>query len=116
MTGIDGQIPSDAREITTGQANRVWLVSHPLPYVLKHYGDPSRAANEAAALQLLAAHSIPAPRLMAVAPGDSPGWTAQTVVHPEPVPAERLLDELAAGHLPSVCRPRYPAGRGRRRR
>ncbi|TQF04390.1 phosphotransferase [Kitasatospora acidiphila] len=92
---LDGRVPSGAREITTGQANRVWYVDQPAPYVLKHYGDPARAANEAAALRLLAAHHIPAPRLLATAPDDHPGWTAQTAVHPDPIPAEHLLDELA---------------------
>jgi len=96
MTTIDGHVPPGASEITTGQANRVWRIDDSaVPYVLKHYGDPARAANEAAALQLLAAHRIPAPRLLAIDTGPRPGWTAQSTVHPEPVPTEHLLDELA---------------------
>ncbi len=66
---IDGRIPAGARELTTGQANRVWYVDDPVPYVLKHYGDPARAANEAAALTLLAQHHAPAPRLLEADPG-----------------------------------------------
>lgn len=111
MTATQDRGPSGAREITTGQANRVWLIERPFPHVLKQYGDPGRAANEAAALQLLAAHGIPAPRLLAVALEDSPAWIAQTAVHPEPVAAERLVDELAEP-LAAVHRIRGPyAGR-----
>jgi aminoglycoside phosphotransferase (APT) family kinase protein len=96
MTTIDGHVPSDASEITTGQANRVWRIDNAVvPYVLKRYGDPARAANEAATLRLLAAHRVPAPRLLAVDSAPRPGWTAQSTVHPDPVPADRLLDELA---------------------
>lgn len=34
MTAITGQVPDGAREITTGQANRVWYVDGTVPYVL----------------------------------------------------------------------------------
>ncbi|MET8183937.1 phosphotransferase, partial [Streptomyces sp. NPDC005336] len=80
MTAINGRVPDDAREITTGQANRVWYVDGPVPYVLKHYGDPARAANEAAALTLLARHRAPSPRLLEADSGASPAWTAQSAV------------------------------------
>ncbi|MFF2927624.1 phosphotransferase family protein [Streptomyces celluloflavus] len=95
MNGIDGRVPPSAREITTGQANRVWSVDGPTPYVLKHYGDLSRAANEAAALRLLATHRAPAPQLLAAAPYDTPPWTAQTALRANPVPADRYLEDLA---------------------
>ncbi|MFF9340019.1 phosphotransferase family protein [Streptomyces sp. NPDC014773] len=103
MAAIDGRVPDGAREITTGQANRVWYVDGPVPYVLKHYGDPNRAANEAAALALLAMHGAPAPELLGSGPGGSPAWTAQTAVHAEPVPADQLLHELV-GPLAAVHR------------
>ncbi|WP_187412973.1 phosphotransferase family protein [Streptomyces sp. WAC01526] len=88
-------MPPDARDITTGQANRVWSVDASTPYILKRYGDPARAANEAAALRLLATHSIPGPRLLAAGSRGRQAWTAQTTVHAEPVPADRFLDEIA---------------------
>ena len=103
MTAINGRVPEGAREITTGQANRVWYVDGPTPYVLKHYGDPARAANEAAALVLLAQHRLPAPRLLEADREARPAWTAQSVVHAEPVPTGRLLRELA-GPLTAVHR------------
>jgi len=92
---IDGTVPPGAREITTGQANRVWYINGTRPYILKHYTDPGRAANETAALTLLAAHHTPAPRLIAAQPDHPQPWTAQTTVHGEPVPAGELLHELA---------------------
>ncbi|WP_413252090.1 phosphotransferase family protein [Streptomyces caniferus] len=95
MNGIDGGVPPDAPEISTGQANRVWSVTAPTPYVLKHYGDPSRAANEAAALGLLADHGVPGPRLLAANTDTTPPWTAQTLIRADPTPADRFLDELA---------------------
>lgn len=96
MDGIDGRIPPSAREITTGQANRVWSVEGPTPYILKHYGDPSRAANEAAALRLLTSHRAPCPQLLAASSGSStPPWTAQAVLHAKPVPINRFLVDLA---------------------
>ncbi|MCZ1008115.1 phosphotransferase family protein [Streptomyces lydicus] len=96
MDGIDGRVPPSAREITTGQANCVWSVEGPTPYILKHYGDPSRAANEAAALRLLARHRAPAPQLLAASSGSiSPPWTAQAALHAKPVPIDRFLAELA---------------------
>ncbi len=96
MDGIDGRVPLNARDITTGQANRVWSVGGPTPYILKHYGDPSRAANEAAALRLMATHHAPAPQLLAASSGSStPPWTAQTALHAKPVPVDRLLADLA---------------------
>lgn len=61
---IDGRVPDGAAEITTGQANRVWYVGGREPYILKHYSDPARAANEAAALALLTHHQAPSPRLL----------------------------------------------------
>ncbi|TLQ39406.1 hypothetical protein FEF34_39190 [Streptomyces marianii] len=61
---IDGRVPDGATEITTGQANRVWYIGGREPYVLKHYRDPARAANEAAALTLLTHHRAPGPRLL----------------------------------------------------
>ncbi|QRX89985.1 phosphotransferase family protein [Streptomyces noursei] len=94
--GIDGRVPSSAREITTGQANRVWSVDGPTPYILKHYGDPSRAANEVAALRLLTRYRAPAPQLLAASSGSStPPWAAQTTLHAKPVPNDRFLTELA---------------------
>ncbi|MCZ1014690.1 phosphotransferase [Streptomyces noursei] len=72
MNGIDGRVPPDAREITTGQANRVWSVDGPTPYILKHYSDPTRAANEAAALRLLATQRAPGPQLLAASWGGPP--------------------------------------------
>ncbi|WP_411142589.1 phosphotransferase family protein [Streptomyces sp. x-80] len=95
MNDIDGRVPPSAREITTGQANRVWSVDGPTPYILKHYGDPSRAANEAAALRLLATHDAPAPQLLAAYRYNTPPWTAQTALHANPVPADRYLEDLA---------------------
>lgn len=95
MTAIDGRVPNGAREITTGQANRVWYVDGPVPYVLKHYGDPARAANEAAALTLLARHQAPAPGLLGTDSAARPAWTAQSAVHAEPVPSSQLLQTLA---------------------
>ncbi|MFC5720310.1 phosphotransferase family protein [Streptomyces gamaensis] len=95
MIVIDGRVPDEAREITTGQANRVWYVDGPVSYVLKHYGDPARAANEAVALTLLTQHQAPAPQLLGADPGAQPAWTAQATVHAEPVPATQLLHELA---------------------
>ncbi len=96
MHGIDGRVPLSAREITTGQANRVWSVEGPTPYILKHYGDPSRAANEAAALRLLTSHRAPCPRLLAASSGSStPPWTAQAALHVKPVPIDRFLADLA---------------------
>ncbi|MBB5939516.1 phosphotransferase family protein [Streptomyces zagrosensis] len=111
MAAIDGQVPSDAQEITTGQANRVWYVDAPVPYVLKHYGDRARAANEAAALALLTQHNGPAPRLLGADPNGRPAWTAQSAVHAEPTPTDRLLDELD-GPLAAVhCIPGQHVGR-----
>jgi len=95
VTAIDGRVPNGAREITTGQANRVWYVDGPVPYVLKHYGDPARAANEAAALTLLARHQAPAPGLLGTDSAARPAWTAQSAVHAEPVPSSQLLQTLA---------------------
>lgn len=111
MAAIDGRVPAGAQELTTGQANRVWYVDGPVPYVLKHYGDPGRAANEAAALTLLTQHGAPAPELLAADPEATQAWTAQTAVHAEPVPAGQFLDELA-GPLAAVHRiPGTHAGR-----
>ncbi|MEW2581327.1 phosphotransferase family protein [Streptomyces syringium] len=96
---MNGTVPDGAREITTGQANRVWHIAGTdgsAPYVLKRYGDPSRAANEAAALTLLAEHGVPAPRLLHAGLADEPAWTGQTALHAAAVPPDRLLDELAA--------------------
>ncbi|MGW9170561.1 phosphotransferase family protein [Streptomyces decoyicus] len=96
MDGIDGRVPPSAREITTGQANRVWSVEGPTPYILKHYGDPSRAANEAAALRLLARHRAPAPQLLAASSDSSTHpWTAQAALHAKPVTIDRFLADLA---------------------
>ncbi|GAA1898926.1 hypothetical protein GCM10009716_05940 [Streptomyces sodiiphilus] len=100
MAGIDGRIPPGAAEITTGQANRVWYVpGPPRPYILKHYRDPARAANEAAALTLLARYGAPAPRLLTANLRVRPAWTAQSAVHATPIPAARLT-----GALPTVLR------------
>ncbi|MFG2139058.1 phosphotransferase family protein [Streptomyces sp. NPDC048650] len=96
VDGIDGRVPPAAREITTGQANRVWSVDGPTPYILKHYGDPSRAANEAAALRLLARRRAPAPQLLGASSGSSaPPWTAQAALHAKPVHLDRFLTDLA---------------------
>lgn len=95
MPAVDGHVPAGAPEITTGQANRVWYVGGAAPYVLKHYGDAARAANEATALALLCQHGAPAPTLLGADPNADPPWTAQAAAHGEPVPAEDLLDELA---------------------
>lgn len=96
MHDIDGRVPLSAREITTGQANRVWSVEGPTPYILKHYGDPSRAANEATALRLLTRHRAPAPQLLAASSGSSaPPWTAQAALHAKPVHLDRFLADLA---------------------
>lgn len=91
---IDGRVPDDATEITTGQANRVWYIGGREPYILKHYSDPARAANEAAALALLTHHRAPSPRLLHADVERRPAWTAQSVVQAEPVPADQILDEL----------------------
>ncbi|MGC5264057.1 phosphotransferase family protein [Streptomyces cyaneofuscatus] len=91
----DGQVPDGAHELSTGQTNRVWYVGGIAPYVLKHYGDAARAANEAAALTLLARHGAPAPTLLSADPRADPPWTAQAAIHGEPVPVQDLLDELA---------------------
>ncbi|MCX4481873.1 aminoglycoside phosphotransferase family protein [Streptomyces cellulosae] len=96
MAVIDGRVPDGAREITTGQANRVWHIEGPVPYVLKHYGDPARAANEAAALALLAQHQAPAPKLLGADPQATPAWTAQSAVHAEPVTAGQFLHRLVS--------------------
>ncbi|GAA1940115.1 phosphotransferase family protein [Kitasatospora viridis] len=95
MARIDGRVPRGAIEITTGQANRVWYITDEVPYVLKHYQDPARAANEAAALALITHHHGPGPRLLAAAPEGRPAWTAQSAVQAEPVPVDRFLKELA---------------------
>ncbi|WP_433857527.1 phosphotransferase family protein [Streptomyces kronopolitis] len=96
MDGIDGRVPPSAREITTGQANRVWSVEGSMPYILKYYGDPSRAANEVAALRLLTSHRAPCPQLLAASRGSStPSWTAQAALHAKPVPIDRFLADLA---------------------
>ncbi|MFE7940578.1 phosphotransferase [Streptomyces griseoincarnatus] len=79
MAVIDGQVPDGAREITTGQANRVWHIDGLVPYVLKHYGDPARAANEAAALALLAQHQAPAPKLLAADPQATPALSRSPI-------------------------------------
>ncbi|KIZ14864.1 phosphotransferase [Streptomyces natalensis] len=84
--GIDGRVPPGAREITTGQANRVWSVDAPTPYILKQYGDPARAANEAAALRLLAEHGVTGPQLLAAEAEATPSWTAQSLVIAQPKP------------------------------
>lgn len=86
MTAIDGRVPEGTLETTTGQTNRVWYVPGPRPYVLKHYGDPGRAANEAAALTLLR-RPAPAPEPLAARPAE--GWTTQSAVDADPVPATR---------------------------
>ncbi|MEU8263087.1 aminoglycoside phosphotransferase family protein [Micromonospora sp. NPDC048999] len=95
MVAIDGRVSDVARELTTGQANRVWYVNGSTPYVLKHYGIAARAANEAAALTLLAAHRAPAPRLLAADPRAAPPWAAQTAVHGPPVTPDQFLDRIA---------------------
>ena len=51
MVVMDGRVPDGVRKIATGQTNRVWYVDAPVPYVLKHYDDPARAANKAAATE-----------------------------------------------------------------
>lgn len=94
MACIDGRVPADADEITTGQANRVWYVPGSTPYVLKHYSDPGRAANEAAALTLLARHRAPSPRLLAADSQARPAWTAQSAIQADPVPAHQLQQQL----------------------
>lgn len=91
---IDGRVPDGATEITTGQANRVWHIGGREPYILKHYSDPGRAANEATALALLTYHRAPSPRLLHADVERQPAWTAQGVVQAEPVPADQFLDEL----------------------
>ncbi|MGW0604152.1 phosphotransferase family protein [Streptomyces sp. NPDC002640] len=101
MGRIDGRVPDGATEITTGQANRVWYIGGREPYVLKHYSDPARAANEAAALTLLTRHRAPGPRLLDADVEGQPAWTAQSAVQAQPVPAERFLDDLA-GPLAAV--------------
>ncbi|MCW7986648.1 hypothetical protein XF35_15450 [Streptomyces platensis subsp. clarensis] len=96
MDGIDGRVPPGAREITTGQANRVWSVEGPTPYILKHYGDPRRAVNEAAALRLLTSHRAPCPQLLAASSCSSnPPWTAQAALHAKPVSIDQFLADLA---------------------
>lgn len=101
MARIDGRVPDGATEITTGQANRVWYIGGHEPYVLKHYSDPARAANEAAALALLTHHGAPGPRLLDADVDGRPAWTAQSAVRARPVPAEQFLDGLA-GPLAAV--------------
>ncbi|MEU4949847.1 hypothetical protein [Streptomyces lavendulae] len=59
MATIDGRVPEGTTEINTGWANSVWYIGGREPYVLKHYSDPARAANEAAALALLTHHRAP---------------------------------------------------------
>ncbi|MEU9279970.1 hypothetical protein [Streptomyces sp. NPDC048341] len=98
---IDGGVPDGATEITTGQANRVWHIGGREPYILKHYSDPARAANEAAALALLTHHRAPSPRLLHTDVERQPAWTAQSVVHGEPVPVDQFLDGLV-GPLAAV--------------
>ncbi|GAB7109569.1 hypothetical protein JCM4814A_78840 [Streptomyces phaeofaciens JCM 4814] len=119
MAVTDGRVPHGAREITTGQANRVWHIDGPAPYVLKHYGDPARAANEAAALTLLAQHRAPAPRLLGADTAAQPPWTAQSAVHAEPVPADQILHELATPlnvvhHIPGAHAGRLAGARHHR--
>ncbi|MGV4927647.1 phosphotransferase (plasmid) [Streptomyces sp. BHT-5-2] len=112
MHGIDGRVPPNAREVTTGQANRVWSVDGPTPYILKHYGDANRGANEAAALRLLARHHAPAPQLFATSSGSSTSpWTAQSVLHAKPVPIDRFLTELAEPLAAIHCIPGTHFGR-----
>lgn len=96
MPAIDGNVPGTAKEITTGQANRVWHVDAAVPYVLKHYGDAGRSANEAAALTVLGVHQAPAPRLLATGRHADTAWTAHAALHADPIPADRFLDEVAA--------------------
>ncbi|MFD4574973.1 phosphotransferase family protein [Streptomyces sp. NPDC058417] len=96
MARIDGRVPDGATEITTGQANRVWYIGGREPYVLKHYSDPARAANEAAALTLLTRHRAPGPRLLDADVEGRPAWTAQSAVQAQPVPADQFLDDLAS--------------------
>lgn len=116
-------IPPGAVEITTGQANRVWRIDAPTPYILKHYRDPARAANEAAALDLLAANNIDAPRLLASGLHTHPAWTAQSIVRGFTQPPEQFPDNAAlpltaihairgphAGRLAGA--PTYPTWRG----
>ncbi|MFH8407628.1 phosphotransferase family protein [Streptomyces sp. NPDC018019] len=95
MGRIDGRVPDSATDITTGQANRVWYIGGREPYVLKHYSDPARAANETAALRLLTHHRAPAPRLLDADVKGQPAWTAQSAVQARPVPTERFPDDLA---------------------
>ncbi|MFI1258973.1 phosphotransferase family protein [Streptomyces netropsis] len=101
MSRIDGRVPEGATEITTGQANRVWYIGGREPYVLKHYSDPARAANETAALRLLTHHRAPSPRLLHADVEGQPAWTAQSAVQAQPVPAQQFLDDLA-GPLAAV--------------
>ncbi|MBB0243511.1 phosphotransferase [Streptomyces alkaliphilus] len=101
MAGIDGRVPDGATEITTGQVNRVWYIGGREAYVLKHYSDPARAANEAAALALLTHHRAPGPRLLDADVKGQPAWTAQSAVQAQPVPADQFLDDLA-GPLAAV--------------
>ncbi|MER5780206.1 phosphotransferase [Streptomyces mobaraensis] len=101
MARIDGRVPDGATEITTGQANRVWYIGGREPYVLKHYSDPARAANEAAALALLTHHGAPSPRLLHADVEAQPPWTAQSAVQARPVRGEQFLDDLA-GPLAAV--------------
>ncbi|MFK0142644.1 phosphotransferase family protein [Streptomyces murinus] len=95
MARTDGHVPDGATEITTGQANRLWYIGGREPYVLKHYSDPARAANEAAALTLLTDHHSPVPRLLDADMEGRPAWTAQSAVQAQPVPADQFLDDLA---------------------
>lgn len=94
MATIDGRVPEGATEISTGQANRVWYIGGREPYVLKHYSDPARAANEAAALALLTHHRAPSPHLLDEDLEARPAWTAQSAVQAQPVRADRFLDDL----------------------
>ncbi|UQA92483.1 phosphotransferase family protein [Streptomyces halobius] len=103
MNGIDGRLPPEARDITTGQANRVWSVDGPTPYILKHYDDPARAANEAAALRLLATHRAPAPQLLAASQGNTPPWTAQNAIYAKLCPQISSWRSLPNPWLPSTA-------------
>ncbi|MGW1521569.1 hypothetical protein [Streptomyces sp. NPDC002287] len=94
MATIDGRVPEGATEISTGQANRVWYIGGREPYVLKHYSDPARAANEAAALASLTHRR--APHVLDADLEARPAWTAQSAGQAQPVPtAEGFLDGLA---------------------
>jgi aminoglycoside phosphotransferase (APT) family kinase protein len=92
--------PAQPKLLASGRWNRVWL-SGDGDVVIKRYSQPASAANEAAALRLLADAEIPAPRLLGLEIHPEYAVLRMSVVAGHPADGSTAL-RLAADLLPAV--------------